>query len=430
MFDSLSLRRLAASAGVFLVAASGLFVATQSTAHAAATQPLNIVSIGDSYASGEGDPGPNSWIDSYCHLSDRAAPHQAAEMLYNDRPLSFSSYACSGSVIEDTPGDTIDPPHDPRKQLLGPGGQLSQIGTRPIDALTISIGGNDIHFPDILAGCMIALNDCSTDAVGTYPLQMGEMYLPSKLGDLETAVDNLSNVRNVFLTEYPDPTVGVGGIRCGDLLAPGFGGLTGITEGEATWASQEVLGPLNTALAKAVNDGNSMVTKTPHAVWHLIPAADAFIGHGYCAGFGSPSPIQAGGTRYLNTVVDSVAVQGDGNGTMHPNEAGQEALADVILNSLAFLIGPAQPHVTSSPAAVVNSPTTLTIRALTTASSPIVGAGILIDGTPVGTTDQTGTLTLANYVFTSAGNHTVTAQADPYPDGTTTVAVQGVTTIR
>lgn len=47
---------------------------------ATTAQPLNVVAIGDSYASGEGDIG-SGWIDSACQRSAGAAPEQAASQL-------------------------------------------------------------------------------------------------------------------------------------------------------------------------------------------------------------------------------------------------------------------------------------------------------------------------------------------------------------
>jgi hypothetical protein len=85
--------------------------------------------------------------------------------------------------------------------------------------------------------------------------------------------------------------------------------------------------------------------------------------------------------------------------------------------------------VSGSPVPTVNQPTTLTVHVLTQAHTPIVQAQVQIDGAAVGTTDQTGLVTVPNYVFTTAGPHPVTAvvttQADAYPDGQGTIDVQG-----
>ena len=68
-----------------------------------------IVSLGDSYASGEGNPDvnragstPARWVDKRCHRSAYAGPAQAALALERADPhssVTFLSFACSGATI-------------------------------------------------------------------------------------------------------------------------------------------------------------------------------------------------------------------------------------------------------------------------------------------------------------------------------------------
>ena len=68
--------------------------------------------------------------------------------------------------------------------------------------------------------------------------------LPGKYDELGQAINEQLNVdpQNVYLTEYPDPTTDANGnwARFPEILA-------GINAKEAKWASQTVLGGLNTA---------------------------------------------------------------------------------------------------------------------------------------------------------------------------------------
>jgi hypothetical protein len=432
-------RRIITLITLFLLAAIALPLLSHDKAGAANTTPLNIVSLGDSYASGEGDPGPDGWINNYgntpCDRSDQAAPVQALAMLQTLRSANaLTTWACTGSVIEDVADSTdekIDGAHDSAHRLLGPGGQLTLLSpspANPIDLLTISIGGNDLHFADIVTACIGELDCTSPSSGGEQMFQSGAALLPGKLTALVNAVNALPDVRNVMLTEYPDPTTGLDGRRCGSFLAPGFDGFDGISEAEATWASDTVLATLNNDLAQAVLAGNSLVTAQPHAVWHLdTSTASAFNDHGYCTGPGTDSldPSTAGNPRYVNTLYDSFAVEGTQTGAMHGNEAGQEALAVGYENGWSFLFGPQKLQVSASPAPVLNQPTTLTITDRTFDQEPIVGASILIDGVAAGTTNQFGVL-VVSHTFSTAGYHPVTAQADPYADGTVNVAVPGV----
>jgi hypothetical protein len=170
-----------------------------------------IVSLGDSYASGQGnpdieqvvDPGPfgigwrqispAQWQDERCHRSANAAPALAAMALEASDPhssVTFISFACTGATI-------LTPNYDPVYQdeqlfwglrgsgILGPQrgeitdvawgdydnyipAQMTQLETalaasngqlpRQIDALLISGGGNDMKFAPIMKQCILFMN--------------------------------------------------------------------------------------------------------------------------------------------------------------------------------------------------------------------------------------------------------------------------------
>ncbi|MCA1674384.1 MAG: hypothetical protein LC799_20075, partial [Actinobacteria bacterium] len=182
-----------------------------------------IVSIGDSYASGEGNPDVNQtgtptkgtkarWVDRRCHRSAHAGPAQAALALERADPhssVTFLSFACSGANInrvynaysdacpgDNPPNDTYksdiwDPykPGDPNRpagsgvlgSYRGPEvatctdfsdhvpPQLQQmaaaVGDRRIDAVVMSAGGNDIGFGPLAATCLVPFKDCRLQEV-------------------------------------------------------------------------------------------------------------------------------------------------------------------------------------------------------------------------------------------------------------------------
>jgi len=167
-----------------------------------------IVAIGDSLASGEGNPdipqpmedwrvtGDETWQDLRCHRSADAYPSMAALALENSDPhtsVTFINFACSGASIN-TP--TWDPKYlewmppfvslepDVNKYrgtgILGTyigmetdnydqdtfiPSQIDQLqaaltpppgkNERQFDALIISAGGNDLHFGEIGLRCML-----------------------------------------------------------------------------------------------------------------------------------------------------------------------------------------------------------------------------------------------------------------------------------
>src|SRR5262249_8247228 len=115
-----------------------------------------IVSIGDSYASGEGNPevrgvlnpqwavGANARITQEhadAHRSSRSAPALTALDIERANPhtsVTFLHLAHTGAEVPDVRGPTGQ---------IQRGGTL--VGTRPIDGLFLSIGGNDIGFTNV-----------------------------------------------------------------------------------------------------------------------------------------------------------------------------------------------------------------------------------------------------------------------------------------
>ena len=334
--------------------------------HEARAQRLLIVSAGDSYASGEGAPDQREegwrWKgDNYdgaalsCHRSNRAAAADAARRLNQQWPVDFASVACSGAETGAGPFDVQHPLDgagailNGSKSLLGNSGQLASIyrrftanpyypsqPARVIDGLVLSIGGNDIGFDKLVQLCM-SNSDCRVDGAGYVAQKFVE--LPNRLRQVIDAVNrgDAGTVRHVFLVQYPDPTTGIGGWRCG---APWVGSPEGpfptISEQEATWASTAVVAPLNAILANAVEEANA--GSGPE--WHLVDGVVAqFQGHGYC---------NVPEYRYINTTLDSLWNQGDIFGTMHPNAMGQWAIANALTSTMSFLPQPKAQFVSQS----------------------------------------------------------------------------------
>jgi lysophospholipase L1-like esterase len=395
--------RVAVTAALVL----SIFAFGRATPSHALVAPLRIVAVGDSYASGEGAPGA-AWIDSSCHRSAIAGPQDAAARL-NVFPQSFMSFACSGATTS---------------SLLASGGQLSQLPVGPIDALTISIGGNDIGFAGIVRTCV----NTSPHLAGCTAL---DASVSKALGDLPAALLRVfaavpARVSNVFVTEYPDPTTGALDALCGTIGSPAFHGLEGISADEAAWASSRVVARLNATEKGAVDAANDRLPE-PHPVFHFVTGISfRFAGHGYCTGGGSPAPWAWPNPRFIATPVDSLTRQGDFNGTMHPNDLGQQAIGEVLAAAMSFLVKPLRLQVIPSATPVIGVPVQLTVQVSTAAGTPVPRADVRIDGTLAGTTDQKGKLTLTP-TFTSAGDHTATVDQNPYPVVSTSFAVNSYT---
>jgi hypothetical protein len=294
-------------------------------------QDFLIVSIGDSVASGEGNPEvPGSLSASWengsaaaaqCHRSRWAGPAQAALALEQADPhssVTFVHLACSGATIlngllgPELPGQgpvTVEQPAqlDQLKQL---------IGDRQIDALFVSIGANDVHFSQIVQDCLMQL-DCNDLAKPGSPAQHyahDSAELPGRYDQLASALDGLGiHADRVYLTEYFDPTHDDAGAICdGTILFDWFRNPTrvaSITGVEAQWASTTLVGGMNQLGSDAASAYG----------WNRVGGiASQFIPHGYCAV-----------NHWVVRVSESLATQGgDKNGTLHPNHSGQAVYSD------------------------------------------------------------------------------------------------------
>ncbi|HSM02882.1 MAG TPA: hypothetical protein VK960_10660 [Acidimicrobiia bacterium] len=308
-----------------------------------AVEDVLVVAIGDSYASGEGNPevrrrdgSEARWADSAdpdaaaahaaAHRSSLAWPARLALAMERSDPhasVTFVSVAASGAGIE--------------RGLLGSRGgaapQVDQlralVGEREIDLLLIQAGGNDVGFAhavqalveadplfDPVCYDLLVENTFASVADGDWsrgvslgydaPLSVvcrpaesrrgwesvaGLDGLPEQFSRLATALEGFE-IGEVVLVGYPDPTGGdAAGGTCreivGDTASPL--GFHEIDRNEQQMGVARILRPLNAALEASAR---------AHGWRYVDGIAEAFAaGHGYCApwpDYGSPS--QPGGS--------------------------------------------------------------------------------------------------------------------------------------
>lgn len=297
---------------------------------------LLIVSIGDSFASGQGNPdipkqgGTRArWVDRLCARSAFAGPAKAALSIEQADPhtsVTFVSLACSGATIDAglvgvylKGGTPLPPQIDKVKEVLN---------GRQIDALLISVGGNDIGFAELVAKCIL-LPNCSTSNSALEKLRGGLNSLQSRYQALSDKLNGLQPVRKIFITEYPDLARNENRQFChtspfGDLLS--F-----LTRKEAQWATEEVVRGLNDRVKAAADE---------HGWVFVTGIADQFATHGYCAK-----------ERWVRTFRDAKKIQGTDNscdllnpdsirsciissGSVHPSEGGHAWYATRIIEEL------------------------------------------------------------------------------------------------
>ncbi len=338
-----------------------------------------VVSIGDSVASGEGNPDVPAgggrkvakWQEARCHRSAFSRDSQVAQRLERrdqETSVTFLHLACSGATVKKGllgKFDGVQPDNGFEQPQLD---QLEELtGGREIDAIVTSIGANDIGFGQIVQYCLLYTN-CPThgkfdpDNLLGIPQFLGgghpdlREFVSRKIGDLASGyrklsdrlrgipADSLPDQSRVFLTEYFDPTRGPGGSFCNigkpnnaaiaaGLLTPPLGGLLatmGLSPDETRWAGKHVVDPLNAEVKEATHQHD----------WRYVGGiASAFrAGHGQCA-----SP----GQRWIQTFDGSYADLGEirpGDpladtklrlaGAVHPNRLGHLETAKMIYDRL------------------------------------------------------------------------------------------------
>jgi hypothetical protein len=386
-----------------------------------------IVSVGDSAASGEGDPDILGREDPFGHW--RTGPMWADSREGKQGEVDYTWTDANGTKVQDGHGATIDrsgrsaaaqaalrieqadphtsvtfvdvtvsgDPTDPALSgdnnnpgVIGHDGQLDEVkaivGNRPIDALIVTTGADDIGFSDIVKRLvettpinlpwgtqqLDTLSNIETDVTNLadpnhnwHHISLGQ--LPIVYNELNNAIyDRLGKnltANNVFLTEYFDPThddkgAFVGG-ALGDILPP-----LNVTKDAIAFGHDKVEVALNYQVQHAA--------QLYH--WHFVTdIAKAFLTHGINA-FKSPwvntdedSRVTEGGDDANlrgDSAYDKVAQQlaqsdhgqlyemvkawleitwsGDDIqrtwdrmstlGTAHPNDEGQQAIASILLN--------------------------------------------------------------------------------------------------
>lgn len=303
-----------------------------------------IVLIGDSNASGEGNPIENGqqpthsqincsysitaylannkgkefdahgakWLEPFAHRSLKSGLARAALALGRKDPhtsVTFLTFATSGAKINE---GLLD-----RQGSWQSTGQIEEVRRtvkgRQIDLLMMSIGVNDLEFAEVL-GDMTG-NDKSHDQV-VREIEDRLRLMPSKLIALDKAIQSKLKPRKILITEYPtrlfDNADGSIGRGC-DLFDPPA--MTGLSHGDAIKIVEKGK-ELNLTL-KSMGGGFG---------WTYVGGIDrAFKGHGYCT---------SRGTRYFVKAEESCKNQGDLKGTAHPNSLGHLAIRNQVLKVL------------------------------------------------------------------------------------------------
>ncbi|WP_406698429.1 SGNH/GDSL hydrolase family protein [Singulisphaera sp. Ch08] len=288
-----------------------------------------IVAIGDSYASGEGNPVVDGryflrspkWAyspdpamnlqNAQGHRSTLAAPAQFALKLQKNNPheaVTFVSVANSGATIDEGLLGPMTSRVDDDYILPGQIEQVKDIvGSQPIDVLTVSIGGNDIGFSTRLKelASNSILGGTTLSEIQTR-VNTDLATLPQKYASLGRAIKGL-NPGNVLITDYPDLTRN----QKGQYAPIDLMGLDAISKENVQFADQNIRMPLN----------QNVETAAAANGWTAVGSLDAsFLTHGYSST-----------DSWFRSVGESLKYESSVIGAFHPNMKGQQAIADRLL---------------------------------------------------------------------------------------------------
>jgi Ca2+-binding RTX toxin-like protein len=336
-----------------------------------------IASLGDSIASGEGNPDipkpsltlPAEWQDSIagksrCHRSAKSGRALAArwlEMADTHSSVTFVDLTCSGARIQ---GDIDESDGKPVAGEHGKGGLLSAyegieppnskctdepsrrtnfqfcippqlaqlkglLQNRKIDAILLSIGANDMGFSELVTACLKTPRCDAPSGAGSKIFDQRIKLLPGRYATLKAALaQQFPSVPadRVMISQYHDVTRNQAGNV--DLACVGLGSLPApipewaplrIDHFEANWAANTVVPKLNEAVRNAAtNNGWTLADDNP-----LLDVPTLFRHHGYCST-----------DSWVVDIAGSFANQGGKDGAFHANFAGQTAYARGFIDKL------------------------------------------------------------------------------------------------
>jgi hypothetical protein len=410
-----------------------------------------ILSIGDSVASGEGnpviprtvvyedtrpnplggtslglwnDPGsnyyelpPGQFDSGACHRTGIGGPAMAAGRLRSTNPgsdITFIHVACSGAKINDgAVANVIVQLREARTRLENARVAQGGLPDGPpinIDALLISAGANNVAggFGTLVTSCL-GFGDCSTDPTLRADMNQSFAELPGRYAALASEIASpgagtRGTVSDTYITEYFDPTRDENGDFPGEARSAAcVAGLISPPEWEFLY--NEMVVPLNDAVsAAAITHG-----------WHLVSGiANDFRTHGYCA---QPGPFALFGDSWVVKAPESLNQQGDQNGTAHPNLLGHADYRDHIVSTVITFTPPrtTATGVTGGQPYTFGTWTPHDVEVTLTAINPISQSGVArtyyaVDAAACAPPALTGcSLYTGPFLISASGTHTVTS---------------------
>jgi lysophospholipase L1-like esterase len=290
------------------------------------------LAMGDSFASGEGAgrylAGTDDSDNNLCHQSLRSYPY-----LLSSNLSSFASVACSGAVIDNivdgtSYGDNFQLVHNriPNSEeqafgiethLPGYNPQYKFLKSDNPRSVTISIGGNDMGFEDIIKKCTIPFNNFSSIKQNCYQSYEERKAL---LNQIDSQFNNLYQTYVTLKQDAPSRRVYVIGYP--QIVNPNGSCAANVhlSKSDAQFAEQ-LTEYLDSVIAKAAAKAGVAYVDTQ----------GAFDGHRLCdTGEKAVNGLTKGDDKLFMIA----------NESYHPNAYGHELLADAISKATNNLMTP------------------------------------------------------------------------------------------
>jgi len=272
----------------------------------------NYLALGDSFASGEGAP---DFIDTNgCHKSE----HAYSRLVKQNAPLAVAGdrlefHACSGAKLFEMYNGNQDHPGEPR--------QLSHVGS-DAHLITLSIGGNDMLFDDIVKSCLVLFSlidlNCKDDHLSEF--EDGFAKVRKELPELLRTIRGDAPHARILVVEYPQifPSFPFDPVDFFELPNP-FGGplaachqlfVDNVRPWDVVWLS-DMQRMSNEMIREAVEGSGSGA--------EYVSMGDRFDGHDVCQEFDP----WFNGANIVNVAY-----------SFHPNAEGQAAMAEAVLSHL------------------------------------------------------------------------------------------------
>ena len=224
---------------------------------------VRYVALGDSYSAGTG-AGRYSAAGKSCERSASAFPQLWAA---RHDPASFVSVACAGATTATVRTS-----------------QLSALSVRTT-LVSITIGGNDVGFSQVMETCVFQLNSACVKAVTTAESSVRRL-LPGRLDSLLRAIRTRAPLARIIVLGYPD--------------------LYDLSQ------SRDCIG-IGTAKRAALDQGAAVLDRALSAAAARNHDSFADVRPGFAR-----HEICDGGSSYLNALTFPL------DGSYHPNAAGQK----------------------------------------------------------------------------------------------------------